>query len=62
MWMIYSMCVNFVVIIENIKIVKNSKWLLLFVPGDVCNVIYSKISEDDKFVIEGERQIAALEL
>lgn len=31
-------------------------------PGDVCNVIYSKISEDDKFVIEGERQIAALEL
>lgn len=62
MWMIYSMCVNFVVIIENIKVVKNSKWLLQFVPGDVCNVIYSKISEDDKFVIEGERQIAALEL
>lgn len=60
--MVYSMCVNFVVIIENIKIVKNSKWLLQFVPGDVCNVIYSKISEDDKFVIEGERQIAALEL
>ena len=47
MWMIYSVCVNFAVIIENIKIVKEQSVITSVCPWRYVNVIYSKISKDD---------------